>query len=42
MGEIQNLLLIAVGSAFVNNVVCSQFLGICTFLGVAKNVKTAA
>ena len=28
MGEIQNLLLIAVGSAFVNNVVLSQFLGI--------------
>ena len=33
MGEqIQNLLLIAVGSAFVNNVVLSQFLGICPFL----------
>ena len=43
MGEqIQNLLLIAVGSAFVNNVVLSQFLGICPFLGVSKNVKTAA
>ncbi|MCI9329707.1 MAG: RnfABCDGE type electron transport complex subunit A, partial [Ruminococcus sp.] len=31
----------AVGSAFVNNVVLSQFLGICPFLGVSKNVKTA-
>ena len=38
----QELLLIAVGAAFVNNVVLSQFLGICPFLGVSKNVKTAA
>ncbi len=37
----KELLLIAVGSAFVNNVVLSQFLGICPFLGVSKNVKTA-
>ena len=43
MGEqIQNLLLIAVGSAFVNNVVLSQFLGICPVLGVSKNVRTPA
>ena len=38
----QELLLIAVGAAFVNNVVLSQFLGICPFIGVSKNVKTAA
>ena len=38
----KELLLIAVGSAFVNNVVLSQFLVICPFLGVSKNVKTAA
>lgn len=38
----KELLLIAVGLAFVNNVVLSQFLGICPFLGVSKNVKTAA
>ena len=37
-----NLILIAVGSALVSNVVLSQFLGICPFLGVSKNVKTAA
>ncbi len=36
------LLLIAVGSAIVNNVVLSQFLGICPFLGVSKKVDTAA
>lgn len=39
MGE---LLIIAVGSALVNNVVLSQFLGICPFLGVSKKVNTAA
>ncbi len=38
----RELLLLAVGSALVNNVVLSQFLGICPFLGVSKNVKTAA
>ena len=38
----KELLLIAIGSALVNNVVLSQFLGICPFLGVSKNVKTAA
>ncbi len=36
------LLMIAVASALVNNVVLSQFLGICPFLGVSKKVKTAA
>ena len=39
MGE---LLLIAVGAALVNNVVLSQFMGICPFLGVSKKVDTAA
>lgn len=38
----EKLLLIAVGSALVNNVVLSQFLGICPFLGVSKKVNTAA
>ena len=37
-----NLLIIAIGSALVNNVVLSQFLGLCLFLGVSKKVKTAA
>ena len=36
-----NLLAIAIGSAFIRNVVLSQFLGICPFLGVSKKVKTA-
>ena len=30
----KELLIIAIGSAIVNNVVLSQFLGICPFLGV--------
>ena len=38
----KELLLIAVGSAIVNNVVLSQFLGICPFLGVSKKTETAA
>ena len=38
----KELLLIAVGSAFVNNVVLSQFLGLCPFFGVSKKVNTAA
>ncbi|MBO4904806.1 MAG: RnfABCDGE type electron transport complex subunit A [Lachnospiraceae bacterium] len=36
------LILIAIGSAFINNVVLSQFLGICPFLGVSKKINTAA
>lgn len=39
---IGKLLIIAVGSAFINNVVLSQFLGICPFLGVSKKTETAA
>ncbi len=38
----KELLLIAVGSALVNNVVLSQFLGLCPFLGVSKKTSTAA
>lgn len=37
----KDLLLIAIGSAVVNNVVLSQFLGLCPFLGVSKKVETA-
>ena len=37
-----DLLLIFLGSMLVSNVVLSQFLGICPFLGVSKKVETAA
>ena len=42
MGTLGHLLLIAVAYAIVNNVVLSQFLGICPFLGVSKKTETAA
>ena len=42
MSTLAELVLIAVGSAIVNNVVLSQFLGICPFLGVSKKTETAA
>ena len=37
-----SLFLVLLKTAMINNVVLSQFLGICPFLGVSKNVKTAA
>ena len=36
------LLLLLLTTALINNVVLSQFLGLCPFLGVSKSVKTAA
>lgn len=36
------MILILIGAAFVNNVVLSQFLGLCPFLGVSKKTNTAA
>ena len=36
-----NLILIIVTTALVNNVVLSQFLGICVFLGVSKKIDTS-
>lgn len=35
-------ILIFISAIFVNNVVLSQFLGICPFLGVSKKISTAA
>ena len=34
-------ILIFITAIFVNNIVLSQFLGICPFLGVSKKVETA-
>lgn len=36
-----SLVMIIVGAALVNNVVLSQFLGICSFLGVSKQMKAS-
>ncbi len=38
----KELILILIGSSIVNNVVLSQFLGLCPFLGVSKKTETAA
>ncbi len=38
----KELLLLALGSALVSNVVLSQFYGLCPFLGVSKQLKTAS
>ncbi len=37
----KELILIFIGAALVSNVVLSQFLGLCSFVGVSKKVKTA-
>lgn len=42
MNQVRELLIILIGSSLVSNVVLSQFLGLCPFLGVSKKVKTAA
>ena len=42
METLASLFSIAVTYAIINNVVLSQFLGICPFLGVSKKTETAA
>ena len=37
-----SLIMIIIGAALVNNVVLSQFLGICSFLGVSSQIKNSA
>ena len=39
---IKELLIILISSSLVSNVVLSQFLGLCPFLGVSKKTETAA
>ena len=34
-------LLIFISAIFVNNIILSQFLGICPFLGVSRKIDTA-
>ena len=41
MDAVKSLLLIIVGSALVNNIILSQFQGLCPFLGVSKKTDTA-
>ena len=37
-----SLIMIVIGAALINNVVLNQFLGICSFLGVSKQMKASA
>ena len=39
---VKTLLLTLLTTTLINNVVLSQFLGLCPFLGVSKSIKTAA
>ena len=42
MESVKELLVLLVASSLVSNVVLSQFLGLCPFLGVSKKTNTAA
>lgn len=42
MEQVKDLLIILISSSLVSNVVLSQFLGLCPFLGVSRKVETAA
>ncbi len=42
MEQVKDLLIILISSSLVSNVVLSQFLGLCPFLGVSKKTNTAA
>lgn len=42
MENVRDLLILLISSSLVSNVVLSQFLGLCPFLGVSKKIKTAA
>lgn len=42
MSTVKDLLIILISSSLVSNVVLSQFLGLCPFLGVSKKTNTAA
>lgn len=41
MNQVKDLLIILISSSLVSNVVLSQFLGLCPFLGVSKKTNTA-
>lgn len=42
MEQVRELLVILISSSLISNVVLSQFLGLCPFLGVSKKTNTAA
>ena len=42
MEIIQTVIITLIATTFINNVVLSQFMGLCPFLGVSKSIKTAS
>lgn len=42
METVKELLVIFISSSIVSNIVLSQFMGLCPFLGVSKKINTAA
>ncbi|MCL2082613.1 MAG: RnfABCDGE type electron transport complex subunit A [Oscillospiraceae bacterium] len=40
--DVKHMIVIMMSAVFVNNYVLSQFLGMCPFLGVSKEIKNAA
>lgn len=42
MEQAGELLVILIGSSLVSNIVLSQFMGLCPFLGVSRKINTAA
>ena len=41
MSDLTTILLTLISTIFINNVVLSQFMGLCPFLGVSKQIKTS-
>ena len=41
MDSVKDMLLLLIGSSIVSNIVLSQFMGLCPFLGVSRKIKTA-
>ena len=39
---LKHMILLIIGGALINNVVLNQFLGICSFLGVSREMKASA
>lgn len=42
MDSVKDMLLLLISSSIVSNIVLSQFMGLCPFLGVSRKIKTQA
>ena len=41
MDSVKDMLLLLISSSIVSNIVLSQFMGLSTFIGVSRKIKTA-